>query len=166
MILAYIGKEINREDLIQIFEQLNLSYKELFDDDLDRRIGVLLQKEEEAEKKNSRKSFLLFSQIDDKQMDQLRTKMKEKGIYIPRIAMETEHNVHWTLGDLMEEIDQEIEYFKLRDAIIEKLKKPNFSRIKKDPNYIKMVSSMIDRISSEDVTIHELKEFYRYLYKI
>lgn len=166
MILAYIGKDIDRTLLIKTFNCLQLDFIELNDKDLDKRIGALLKKEDFTMAPCSRNTFLMFSKISDEQIDSLRNEMKKNRIYVPRIAMETEHNIHWTLKELLDAIDEEVEYFRLRDAVIDKLKKPNFNRIKKDPSYIKNVSEMIDRISSEEITIQELKEFYKYLYKI
>ena len=166
MILAYIGKEINGETLVQIFKELKLEYRELFDEDFNSRIGALLKEGTKKKCDNSRKTFLLFSKVSESQMDLLKEKMHQNDIYIPRIALETEQNVHWTLKELLDAIDEEVEYFQLRDAIISKLKKPNMYRVKTDPNYIKNLNQIVERISSEDVTINELKEMKKYLFRI
>lgn len=165
MVLVYIGKDVDAKALIEIFENSKISYSLVNDTHLNKRIGSLLNEENKEIDKGMYYSFLLFDEVNEK-MDTLRNQMKEQSIYIPRIAVQTEYNIHWTLKELMDEVDREVEYFKYKELVIKKLKNPNRNRMEKDMEYIRTITLSIPRVQKDDMSLDEMKALYKYLYKI
>lgn len=62
--------------------------------------------------------LILFPSMKPEKINEISKLLNESNLSIERKAMITEHNIHWKLYDLLVEIDQEHQFFKLREQLI------------------------------------------------
>lgn len=123
MILLY-----NVSDLvIEVLQEMQLSYRIISDDMLHETIGYLFNIKDfkkTASEKTYRFAFdaMIIHEVDDQVLQEVIKKLKASHSNVERKAMLTEHNKHWTMGDLLKEIDSEHTYFQYYDGIMNALK--------------------------------------------
>lgn len=80
-----------------------------------------------------------------------------------RQAVETNINREWTLKRLMDEIDQEFEYFSVRNELYECLMRPDMNRLKEDNEYKRLMVHCFQLYEDKKTPLSVLKEALRYI---
>ena len=91
--------------------------------------------------------------------------MKEKGIRLGRVAVRTENNISWKLKDLMDEVEEEFQYFLLRDKLFEIVTHPDKERLDADSEYLKRMSLVYAMLEDSNTKMDDLKAAYMLLTK-
>lgn len=122
LILLYIGN--NHEKGKQIKQLLENTYaiRILQDEELHQSLGFLVGLdafEPNLESETNRFDFemMVLPVMEQAEIQALIKTLKEKDLDVARKAMLTEHNQHWSIADLMKEIDEEHTYFMKRDQL-------------------------------------------------
>mgnify|MGYP000556187896 CR=1 FL=1 len=72
--------------------------------------------------------------IDGDNVDEIKNLesiLRDNNVKIERKAVKTKNNISWTLRALMDEVDEEFEYFKLRDHLYNLIMHPDKEKTKK-----------------------------------
>ena len=77
--------------------------------------------------------------------------LRDNNVKIERKAVKTKNNISWTLRALMDEVDEEFEYFKLRDHLYNLIMHPDKEKLKKDPDYLKLMSMAFSLLEDQNV---------------
>ncbi len=80
-----------------------------------------------------------------------------------RQAVETKTNREWTLKQLMNEVDQEFEYFSVRNELYEFLMNPNRERLQNDKQYRNCMVYGFSLYEDKKTPLSTLKEALRYI---
>ncbi len=80
-----------------------------------------------------------------------------------RQAVETKTNREWTLQQLMDEIDQEYEYFCIRNELYECLTHPDIKRLKEDVKYKECMVYCFQLYEDKKTPLSILKEALMYI---
>lgn len=153
MIVAYINERDKR--VVDLLKQLKADFVLVGDLQKEKTMGDLLQGSETSFV--SGPTFLYFSNGEENTQQKLSKLCKENNIYIPRIAMETKHNIGWTLQALLEEIEKEYTYFLTRDKLYALIMKPDKERLRQDEAYLNLMSYGLSLVENEDSSIEQMK---------
>ena len=147
MILIYYGKEIDKRSQIQkVLESMNLSYIEIGDSELEKPLKEI--QESSLDLSGCHPLFLYFRNEEHATVQEFE---KRLGFTVPRKAMQNELNQDWRLMDLMKEIQEESEYFILREHLYDLIQQVDMERMKQDEEYAKLMSAGYGLFEQDDV---------------
>lgn len=129
---------------------LDCEYKLIGDEQLDWSMKDLLIGNYEA-KTWTRPAFIYMS-VDE---------VADFGFCLQ--AVETKINREWTLKRLMDEVEQEFEYFSIRNELYECLMNPDRERLQKDTHYRKCMAYGFSLYEDKKTPLSALKEALRYI---
>lgn len=123
-VIVYLGEYTAKKEAVeQVLTKMDLSYKFLSSEDLAHTIGYLFELNDETKTSSMDEvlgeDLMLFREIEDEKIIQISKELNESESNIPRKAMLTQHNINWTLYDLLLEIREEHHYFNVRGELIE-----------------------------------------------
>ena len=120
MILVYFKESSKQKDVVEtILKDLNEEFKEVGDNHLDLVIANVFSSDEKPVSNKLYEDFLFLDTMQQDKIQILAKKLKEKGIQLGRVAVRTENNISWKLKDLMDEVEEEFQYFLLRDKLFD-----------------------------------------------
>ena len=151
-VLIYIGNSrIEKTKLEQVFRALNIDYGFLDDQDMDKTMSFLLSHTKKECHPSNKEAFMFLDGNDINEIKNLESILKQEAIDIPRKALKTKNNIDWLLGDLMKEVDEEYQYFKLKDDLRELVMNPNKEKLTQDPDYLKLMSMAFSLLEDDRV---------------
>lgn len=157
MILVYWNQE--DKNLLEVLEASQFVYRCIGDQQKDSTMRQLLEHPESSE--TSGPTFLFLADMDQREQLRLADTLKENQLFIPRVAIKTEHNIDWTLRDLLEEIEREYHYFLAREDLYYLITHPDKERLASDKRYLRMMSYGMSVLEKEESTTEELQECIR-----
>ncbi len=107
----------------KILTEMKLDYKIIKQEELHETLGYLMELEgftKATEKKEIKKftfDLMILANIEDNEIRAISENLKAANANIERKCLLTQHNQHWTLEALLEEIDQEHTYFQHYNAL-------------------------------------------------
>lgn len=128
--LIYLGENaVYKQDIIHLLEEFDFLYTFLDDEDLNKQVSSLFHQENRASTNNQIFSFnfILFKDIDHSKILKFYKACKERGFPFSHKAVMTEHNQNWIMSELLEEIEEEHEFFALWENLNTLLKEANDS---------------------------------------
>ncbi len=156
MVIIYLGKETNR--ILEIMDSLSLSYRVVGDLQKGLPMKELLKTERTSSGKGN--GFLYLYEEPETNQQRLAEALKKEEIFIPRVAVNTENNINWTLEYLMEIVEQEYEYYALKEKIYDIITHPDKTRLKADPFYRKRMVRAYSLLEDPETTLEQLQETY------
>lgn len=158
MILVYFKEGSKNKNIVeQLLKKYGEEFKEVGDNHLEQTLVQVFSNQDEAVSNQKYEDFLFLDTMKPETIQQFARELNQKGVHIGRVAVRTENNVSWKLGDLMEEVDQEFRYFLLRDRLYELVSHPDKERLEKDPSYLKLMSSIYALIEDPKTPYEDLK---------
>lgn len=140
-ILIYLGQEKDKEEkLIKLLNTSDIEYSFIGDDDLSLKMSELLSKETKNSSKGEGHGFIYIDESDVEEIQKFDNLLKENNVDIPRKAIKTENNLSWTLGSLLKEVNDEYEYFCLKDEIHAIVMNPDREKLNTDGDYLRLMS--------------------------
>ena len=140
MILVYKG---NNEEIVDCAKKLNIEYKIIGDEHLSYKMKDLLKIDTNSVQ-FSRPCFVYATQDID--------------LPVERMAIATNSNLEWTLEKLMDEIEQEYTYFRVRNELYECLIHPDKKKMKENESYFKLLVKSFDLYENEKTPLSQLEE--------
>lgn len=132
MILLYSK---NCQQIIDALQVLNLEYKCISDLDFQRKMkDLLIQPVTGGD--CTKEDFLYLDGLNEEQMKSL-----DEKVHVLRVAVSTPTNLEWNLGQLMEEVEKEYVYFKVKNELYQILIHPDKERLEMDANYLKQLAN-------------------------
>lgn len=122
-ILMYLGNHMEKEPaLTRVMQDLNIPFRILTDEDIIHTTGYLMGLEgfdDRAESIPSRYDIdlMILSEISDDEINVINALLKTMNVEMKRKAMLTEHNQHWAVCDLLQEIEKEHRFFQQMEEI-------------------------------------------------
>lgn len=151
-VLIYLGKSDLKEELIEnIFDQIGIEINYINDEDFENTLEKLLNMPKKGGKKGKRYPFMFIDGDNVDEIKNLESILKEKNVHIERKAVKTKNNIRWTLKELMDEVDEEFEYFKQRDRLYYLIMHPDKEKLAKDPDYLKLMSMAFSLLEDQNV---------------
>lgn len=151
-VLIYLGTSNENKQIIEdIFNQIGVKISFIGDNDLDNTLKELLETSREEYKIGNRNPFMYIDGNDKNEIKNLESILRNNNVNIERQALKTKTNIGWTLRELMDEIDEEFEYFKLRDHLYHLIMNPDKEKIARDPDYLKLMSMAFSLLEDESV---------------
>ena len=159
MILVYFkeGSE-NREIVENILKDRNETFKEVGDNHLDLTVAQVFSSEEKSQSNREFEDFLFLDTMQPEQIQAFSKALKDQNVQIGRVALRTENNISWKLRTLMEEVDQEFQYFLIRDQLYQMVTHPDKGRLDNDPAYLRLMSTVYALIEDTNTSIEDLKK--------
>lgn len=140
-VLIYLGEETDKEEqLIKILNISGIEYSFVGDDDLSIKMSELLSKRTKNGLQGKGHGFIYIDEADVKEIQKFDNLLKENNVDIPRKAIKTENNLSWTLGSLLKEVNEEYEYFCLKDEIHAIVMNPDREKLNTDGDYLRLMS--------------------------
>jgi hypothetical protein len=140
MILVYKG---NNQEIVDCVKKLNIEYKVIGDEHLGYKMKDLLEMDTNSIQ-CSRSCFVYTTEDID--------------LPVERMAIATDSNLEWTLEKLMDEIEQEYTYFRVRNELYECLIHPNKEKMKEDELYFKLLVKSFHLYENEKTPLSQLEE--------
>lgn len=164
MILVYFKESSKQKDVVEtILKDLNEEFKEVGDNHLDLVIANVFSSDEKPVSNKLYEDFLFLDTMQQDKIQILAKKLKEKGIQLGRVAVRTENNISWKLKDLMDEVEEEFQYFLLRDKLFDIISHPDKERLDKDPKYLKLMSFVYTLLENSNTKMEDLRQAYAML---
>lgn len=164
MILVYFKEGSKQKDVVEtILKDLNEEFKEVGDNHLDLVIANVFSSDEKPVSNKLYEDFLFLDTMQQDKIQILAKKLKEKGIQLGRVAVRTENNISWKLKDLMDEVEEEFQYFLLRDKLFDIISHPDKERLDKDPKYLKQMSFVYALLENSNTKMEDLRQAYAML---
>lgn len=154
MILIYTNEDKDR--IAEVLDANRFDYAFVGDEQKGITMRELLEHPQDS--KASGPLFVYISGLDEKQQSWLSAAFKENGIYTGRVAIQTVHNIDWTLADLMEEVENEYQYFSLRDTLYDLITHPDKERLASDKEYLSLMAYGLSLIESEQSSAEQLRD--------
>lgn len=153
MIIVYYGKDIDLQDPIQkALCALNIPYLEIGDDCLNIELKDIQQSS-----KDLKGTYPLFMYFIDEEYETVKKLSSLLNFPVPRKAMQNENNKQWTLKALMEEIEEEVEYFQVREQLYGLVQKADVKRMETDDEYAQLMAASYGLIEQEEASVDLLK---------
>ena len=153
MIIVYYGKDINLQaDIQEAMCTLNIPYLEIGDDCLHVKLKDIQQSSS-----NLYGTHALFMYFIEEEYETVKKLSSLLDFSVPRKAMQNENNKNWTLLALMEEIEQEVEYFQVREYLYTLIQKADVKRMETDEEYARLMAASYGLIEQEEASIDLLK---------
>lgn len=149
MILVYSK---NCQKIIDELRALNLEYKCISDLDFQKKMKDLLM-QPVIEGTCTKEDFLYLDGVNEEQMKSL-----DENVHVLRVAVSTPTNLEWNLEQLMEEIEKEYNYFKVRNDLYQILIHPNKERLNMDSNYLKQLAYAFSLYENEKTPVEILQQ--------
>lgn len=154
MIIVYYGADIEKRDHIRtVLQSLPYSFIEIGDEASDTVL-----KDIEADSKDLRGDSPLFMYYKNETHDTVKHVESALGFSVMRKAMENEFNQNWKLKDLMHEINEEAEYFIVREKLYMLVQNADVKRMEEDEEYAQLMAASYGLIEQEDAPV-DLLEF-------
>ncbi len=164
MILVYFKEGSKQKDVVEtILKDLNEEFKEVGDNHLDLVIANVFSSDEKPVSNKLYEDFLFLDTMQQDKIQLLAKRLKEKGIQLGRVAVRTENNISWKLKDLMDEVEEEFQYFLLRDKLFDIISHPDKERLDKDPKYLKLMSFVYALLENSNTKMEDLRQAYAML---
>lgn len=153
MVVIYYGKQYAlRDQVAEVLEQMHVPYVELGDEDLDRTLKELIQKEEStACLEGERDIFMYFSDVPVDTIEKIDDALKAKGIHIVHKAVKTDTNLGWKLSDLLDHIHAEASYFQKREKLRTLVSHPDPVLLSTNPKYRDLMVMGFELLEETDV---------------
>ena len=87
--------------------------------------------------------------------------LQEEGIYIGRVAQNTPENIHWSLRDLMDEVDLAYEIDSLRTELYELVEHIDTKKFQTDANYQHLMRHAIALVEDPHASLEQLDDMVR-----
>ena len=153
MIIVYYGKDIDRKEKIrEAFCTLSIPYLEVGDDCLSTLLKDI--HESSANLKGSHPLFMYFIEEEYETIKKLSSLL---DFSVPRKCMQNENNKNWTLQALMQEIEDEVEYFQVRERLYDLVQKADVQRMETDAEYAQLMAASYGLIEQEEANVDLLK---------
>lgn len=166
MILVYFKEGSQQKEIVEnVLSDLQEEFKEVGDNHLDLVISKVFSSEEKPVSNKLYEDFLFLDTMRQDKIQLFAKLLKEKGIRLGRVAVRTENNISWKLKDLMDEVEEEFQYFLLRDKLFEIVTHPDKERLDTDPEYLKQMSLVYAMLEDSNTKIDDLKAAYILLTK-
>ncbi len=116
-VLLYCGAELDEKRAASILQSLGMNLMIIKESDLGQTLGYLagrdgFEKTEAAVSKSFTESFMILDQVEDERILAISKAFEAAGMPYRGIkAMITEHNQHWKMADLFQEVSLEHAYF-------------------------------------------------------
>ena len=154
MLIIYYGNELDKRDkMLKIVHAMQIPYLEIGDDVLQWPMKDICFSSKNLE--GSHSMFLYFIEENHQTVLELE---KQLGFSVSNKAMRNKNNENWKLIDLMEEIEEEANYFKKREYLYELVQNADFERMEKDEEYAQLVSASYGLFQQDEVPL-EILEF-------
>ena len=164
--IASSGVHSNGFSLVRkLYTDLNEEFKEVGDNHLDLVISKVFSSDEEPVENKLYEDFLFLDTMQQDKIQLFAKLLQEKGIRLGRVAVRTENNISWKLKDLMDEVEEEFQYFLLRDQLFEIVTHPDKERLDADPEYLKRMSLVYAMLEDSNTKMDDLKAAYMLLTK-
>ena len=166
MILVYFKEGSQQKEIVEnVLSDLQEEFKEVGDNHLDLVISKVFSSDEEPVENKLYEDFLFLDTMQQDTIQLFAKLLKEKGICLGRVAVRTENNISWKLKDLMDEVEEEFQYFLLRDKLFEFVTHPDKERLDADPEYLKQMSLVYAMLEDSNTKMDDLKAAYMLLTK-
>ena len=166
MILVYFKEGSQQKEIVEhVLKDLNEEFKEVGDNQLDLVISKVFSSDEEPVENKLYEDFLFLDTMQQDKIQLFAKLLQEKGIRLGRVAVRTENNISWKLKDLMDEVEEEFQYFLLRDKLFEFVTHPDKERLDADPEYLKQMSLVYAMLEDSNTKMDDLKAAYILLTK-
>lgn len=166
MILVYFKDGSQQKEIVEhVLKDLNEEFKEVGDNHLDLVISKVFSSDEEPVENKLYEDFLFLDTMQQDKIQLFAKLLQEKGIRLGRVAVRTENNISWKLKDLMDEVEEEFQYFLLRDQLFEIVTHPDKERLDADPEYLKRMSLVYAMLEDSNTKMDDLKAAYMLLTK-
>ena len=154
MIIVYYGRDIEKRDtIVKTLQSLSYDFIEVGDS-----AGDMLMKEIQTSTGDLNGTSNLFMYYKSETHETVKNVESHLGFTVIRKAMENELNQNWKLKDLMAEINEEAEYFIVREKLYDLVQKADMQRMEKDDEYAQLLAASYGLIEQEDAP-KELLEF-------
>ena len=154
MIIVYYGTDIEkREHIHAILETLPYSFIEIGDEASEQ-----ILKDIQTDSQDLKGDSPLFMYYKDETHDTVKHVESALGFTVMRKAMENELNQNWKLKDLMHEINEEAEYFIVRERLYALVQNADVKRMEEDEEYAQLMAASYGLIEQEDAPV-DLLEF-------
>lgn len=164
MILVYFKEGSKQKETVEsILKEMQEEFKEVGDNHLDLLLSEVFSSEEPPKSNQEFEDFLFLDTMQPQDIQNFSMRLKEKKIRMGRVAVRTENNISWKLRDLMEEVEQEFQYFLLRDQLYELVMHPDKERLEKDPAYMRLMSSVYALIEDSNTKYEDLQRVFAIL---
>lgn len=151
-ILVYIGRtKIKKENLESVFNKLKLKYAYLSDEHLKMKMSELVSLDNMDYTPGTKEGFMYVDTNDVKEIQDFDSLLKEAQADIERKAIITDNNIGWTLEELIDEVDREYNYFKLKDRLYYLVSNPDREKINNDENYLKLMSMAYSLLENDPI---------------
>ena len=151
-VLIYLGTSNLKEKVIEdVFKQIGIEINYIDDDDLENTLERLLELPRKEGEKGKREPFMFIDGDNVDEIKNLESILRDNNVKIERKAVKTKNNISWTLRALMDEVDEEFEYFQLRDHLYNLIMHPDKEKLKKDPDYLKLMSMAFSLLEGQNV---------------
>lgn len=151
-VLIYLGTSNLKEKVIEdVFKQIGIEINYIDDDDLENTLEKLLELPRKESKKGKREPFMFIDGDNVDEIKNLESILRDNNVKIERKAVKTKNNISWTLRALMDEVDEEFENFQLRDHLYNLIMHPDKEKLKKDPDYLKLMSMAFSLLEDQNV---------------
>lgn len=166
MILVYFKEGSQQKEIVEhVLKDLNEEFKEVGDNHLDLVISKVFSSDEEPVENKLYEDFLFLDTMQQDKIQLFAKLLQEKGIRLGRVAVRTENNISWKLKDLMDEVEEEFQYFLLRDQLFEIVTHPDKERLDAHPEYLKRMSLVYAMLEDSNTKMDDLKAAYMLLTK-
>lgn len=123
MILLYKA----REEVKNILQEMNLNYRIIDDSMLHETLGYLFRLDGFHQSETIKTytfpfDIMIIHDVQDEVIQKMTQRLRDANLNIERKAMLTKHNQHWSMGELLKEIDAEHAFFQFYDKIMVLLK--------------------------------------------
>lgn len=122
-IVLYFGSQEHKRPFVErILQDMKIPYAIIHDEQLLDTTGYLMELEgfqshEEGVIPHYDSDLMILNSINDEEIKTFNTLLKAFNLQMPRKAMLTQHNQHWKVADLLQEIEKEHRYFQQVEQI-------------------------------------------------
>ncbi len=164
MILVYLKDDSShKEEILSTLKKYEPDYKVVGDNHLDQVITSIFSSEEKPKQSQEFEDFLFLDTMKPEAVQQFSKELIQKGIRLGRVAVRTENNVSWTLRTLMEEVEEEFQFFQLREKLYDVILHPDKDRLQKDAHYMHLMSETYALLENRTATKKDLEQAWSLL---
>lgn len=131
-IVYYDGNDKNKQQLVKgVLDMFPITYKLLTSEDLPQTIGYVMELDgctkhaDDPATPISTSDLMIIQDLDDDRIQAISFALREANAHVARKAMLTKHNRTWTLASLLQEIEEEHQYFMMYDHLKQLLMEVN-----------------------------------------
>ena len=154
MVLIYLGTADPK--IIDVIQKTGMEYHVVGDQECSKTMEELMHYPTTS--KGKRPPFLYIYEED---AALLARSLQEEGIYIGRVAQNTPENIHWSLRDLMDEVDLAYEIDSLRTELYELVEHIDTKKFQTDANYQHLMRHAIALVEDPHASLEQLDDMVR-----